>query len=83
MMIVYRFVGNSLAHGAVADFRGSLQVDIEGGVEIVLHVRPNIALEQKILKHGEMIQVFELTSLVESIRQRISYLLDRYLYDML
>jgi predicted DNA-binding transcriptional regulator YafY len=58
-------------------------VDVEGGVEILLYVRPNIALEQMILKHGELIQVLEPLSLVESIRKRISLMSDCYRDDVL
>lgn len=52
--------------------------DIEGGVEIELHVRPNIALEQEILKHGEEVLVLEPPSLVESLRERINKMSDQY-----
>jgi predicted DNA-binding transcriptional regulator YafY len=48
-------------------------------VILTLHVRPNIGLEQEILKHGEEILVLEPPSLVASIRERIDRMLNRYL----
>jgi predicted DNA-binding transcriptional regulator YafY len=51
----------------------------EDGVILTLRVRPNIGLEQEILKHGEEIRVLEPPSLVASIRARIERMSNRYL----
>jgi predicted DNA-binding transcriptional regulator YafY len=48
-------------------------------VILTLRVRPNIGLEQEILKHGEEILVLEPPSLVASIRARIERMSNRYL----
>lgn len=56
------------------------QTSVQDGDDVILtiHVRPNIGLEQEILKHGEEILVLEPPSLVASIRARIDRMSNRY-----
>jgi predicted DNA-binding transcriptional regulator YafY len=57
------------------------QTIVQDGEDVVLmlRVRPNIGLEQVILKHGEEILVLQPPSLVASIRARIERMSNRYL----